>query len=1034
MFSEEEFQSVSHLLKSSCVSFNGTNMPFPCVKMRLLGEFKLSFDNGPPITVRIKRLQALFVYLAIHYDEPPTRQHLAVLFWPDSRESQARTNLRQLLHNLRQDFPHIDNYLHIGKKQLTWQRGTHLYCDAKEFEKHLIKAKEAESAHDMFAEITQLETALKLYKADLFPGCYDEWIEGERFRLQQLFSQSLTHLTQVLEKKGMYENALGYAERLLSHDRFNEKNYRQVMKLYALVGDRTGVVCCYNRCVQVLDNELDIEPDTETQEVYNRLQRKRKIAYHDAEKKEIPLVGRQNEWQAVLDSWQKTQKGCTQFLLLSGEAGIGKTRLAQNLLTYLNRQGFSTATAGCYGVEGQLAYSPVAEWLKSDSIFKTLHDLKDVWQSEISRLLPELLEQDASLASSGPLGMSWQRQRFFKALAHAVVSCRQPLLLFVDDLQWCDSETLEWMHYLLRYEPAARILLMGTVRSEDIGANNSFISFILELRRSGVLTEIELGALDARQTAELGGHIAGQDLNAEAAASLFEESEGSPLFIVEMTRAELEGAGDTSTFKMVSNGFLPKRVQAVIQMRLSNLTPVVVALLEMAAIIGRNFTFEVIVQASNISKETIIESLEELCSRGLVREQKSTYDFSHDKIREVILSGMSAAKSQLFHLRIAEAFETVFSGQLDHQSARLAFHYENAGLPLKAISYYIRAGKLAKQIYANTEAEEYLHRALHLASKYLEGTESERCELEILRDLSTCLVQGRGYGAQEVRKAGLRVIELCKQHGEQPDPPLLRMLAISKLVAGKIFQAEKFGLQLLKQSKTVDNNVVRVEAHYVLGVTYYWQGRFSLAREHLEKATMYYDPQHHQTHIVAYAQNPAVICSIRLALVLWHLGHFSQSQRANEHALDMAKEIKHPFSRAYAMHWSAWLHNLRGDIQATLHQAEASIAFAEDYNFRYFSTQSSILHGWALSKTGKIEEGLQKMREGLSSFRATGSEVGCSYYRALIAEALAANGQIEQSRTLLDDTVRSLANTGERWSQQIIMRIQKEVLAIHSIE
>ncbi len=1007
-------------------------MSNPTITIHLLGDFKLSFDGNTTQHLNLKKLRSLFAYLALHYKQTPSRQHIAFLFWPNSRESQARTNLRQLLHHMRQALPDIEDYLEIGKKYLSWHQNTQLDCDVQEFENKLAEAHEAKTANDRLTEINKLESAITLYRADLFPECYDQWIEEERNRLQQLFTGALISITHSFENQGQYKKTLEYSKRLVKFDKFNEEIYRQMMKNYSLIGDKARVMRCYEKCVKVLDKELGIEPSEETQKVYHRLiEQKNPTPIKTENTKQIPLVGRENEWGIATKTWHQTTEGTTHFLLISGEAGIGKTRLAQSILKYVNLQGFPTASASCYGVEGHLAYAPVFTLLKSEAIFTKLHRLKGIWKTEISRLLPELLEQDTNIISPGPLEENWQRQRFFQGLTNSMSISEHPLLLFVDDLQWCDSETLEWLHYLLHHGPDCSIMIVGTLRSEDLATNPSLISFILDLRRKGLLNEIELTALDAKHTLQLAEHIAGQKLNNEAATSLFKESEGSPLFIVEMTQAQLERSGKISDITKIEHGLLPDKVQAIIQMRLSSLTPPVLGFLEVAAIIGRNFSYDIIAQASLDSPETITKYLDELCDRMLIREQENSYEFSHDKIREVILLKITTARERLLHSQIATALELLLEENRDNHNGRLAYHFEHADLPIKAITYYMRAGIFAQRIYANSKAEEYHNRALSLISKNLPGDEGKRYELEIQRHLSTCLVQGRGYGANEVQKSGLRVIELCKHLDEQPEPPLLRMLAISNLVAGKITQAETFGLQLLKQAEILDNNVVRVEAHYVLGVTYHWKGQCLMAKKHLETAIALYSPDNFNTHITSYAQDPAIICSIRLALVHWHLNNPMKSEKMGLEAMDLTSKIEHPFSRSYALHWFAWLQNLRGDITETLRHAQASITFSKRYGFLYFSTQSTILYGWALSKTGKVEEGLQEMREGLSSFRATGSEIGCSYYRALTAEVLAINGQLDQSHILLQDAIKNIALTGECWAENMILKIQKNIRSMN---
>ena len=370
----------------------------------------------------------------------------------------------------------------------------------------------------------------------------------------------------------------------------------------------------------------------------------------------------------------------------------------------------------------------------------------------------------------------------------------------------------------------------------------------------------------------------------------------------------------------------------------------------------------------------------------------------------------------------------MYEHQLEQVSGQLAAHWENAGFPLRAITYCEQAGQAAQNIFANDDAETHYRRGLRLIRENLQGVEKDRRELTILRLLSPCLVQGRGYGAAEVQKVAARVWELSRQLDEPPGSPLLRMLAIRNLVGGKIADAGQFGLQLLGQAQKEDDPVAEVEAHYVLGVTYHWQGRFSKAREHLRKAIDRYDKKNHHLHITDYAQDPSVICRIRLAMVLWHLGFPDLAVQTGTEALELARQLNHPFSRSYALHWFAWLQNLRNDPATTLEHARTSIAFSEEYHFPYFATQSGILYGWAMFKLGEEDEGMQKMREGLSRFRATGSEIGCAYYRALIAGALAENGSFAQSLALLEEAMTSMEGTDERWSEAAILIMKGTVL------
>ncbi len=1002
------------------------------LRLFFLGEFQITCDGLTIDGINTARLQALLAFLVLYGNKEISRQRIAFLFWPESAEGQARTNLRQLLHHLRQAFPDIGHYLHIGTKTLKWQEGAQLQIDVVEFAECLSGAQAAAAAGNISAEQSALQRAYNLYQADLLPTCYDEWIEADRSRLRQQFTTALTRLIELLEQQGQYAEAITKAERLLSLDEFSESTYCTLIRLHALNNDRISALHTYDRCVDMLRDELAIQPSAETRQLFERLTQAEteRPAMHIT-KSEIPLIGREKERSELVQVWQKVASGNTHFMLVCGEAGIGKTRLAEELIAYVQSQGMLCASAICYSAEGRLAYGPVTEWLKNDTIYPSLSELENIWQLEISRLVPEILSGSVEIPELPPLTESWQRQRLFESLTRAIHTVPNPLLLFIDDIQWCDPETLEWLHYLLRSNYAKKILIMATLRSGSMSDNGPLLSLILELRRSSYFTEIELAAIDAAQTAQLARHVSNKEIDEKQAAELFARTEGNPMYVVEMTRAGMEEwkTGDTPLSPHHEPVPVPQSVKAVIQTRLANISSAAQKILELAAVIGRVFTFDVLNEACEENEDVLIHSLDELWERRLIREQgRMAYDFSHDIIRKVVAAGISRARFCLLNRRVSEALEKRFAGQFERISGQLAIHWERAGYPLRAIFYYEQACKTAQRIFANEEAAEYLERGLRLVLENLDGRERDEQELNLLNILSPCLVQSRGYGASEVQKNSTRLWDLSRQLNQPPTSPLLRMLAISKLVVGEISEAENFGLRLLEQSQRMNDAVAEVEAHYVLGVTYHWQGRFIPAHKHLEKAIAGYEAKNHTVHITDYAQDPSVICRIRLAVVLWHLGYLEQSQTFGTEALELAEKLQHPFSRSYALHWFAWLQNLRNDAGATLKHAELSISFSEEYPFPYFASQSRILKGWALFMKGETEDGIQEMRYGLSCFRAIGSEVGCSYFRALIASALATNGSYVQSIPLIDEAIKAIKNTDEHWSDAAIFEMKGTVL------
>ena len=212
--------------------------------------------------------------------------------------------------------------------------------------------------------------------------------------------------------------------------------------------------------------ELDVTPDKATRALYEQLLQAGLEPELAAEPEAAitELVGRDDEWDQLKRAWQTAARGRTSFVLISGEAGTGKSRLAAELLKWAQRQGIAAVTTRSYEAEGELAYAPLLTWLRSPLLQAAWNKLDDAALSELARLLPELLVERLDLPAPLPLTQSWQRQRLFQALAQAVLALDRPLLLHIDDLQWCDQETLEWLHYLLRFDPQAPLLLVGAYR------------------------------------------------------------------------------------------------------------------------------------------------------------------------------------------------------------------------------------------------------------------------------------------------------------------------------------------------------------------------------------------------------------------------------------------------------------------------------------------------------------------------------------------------------------------------------------------
>jgi DNA-binding SARP family transcriptional activator len=325
----------------------------PTLHIHLLGDFLLVSGDSPVTTVTVPRVQSLLAYLVLHRSTPQNRSHLAFLLWPDSTEAQAHTNLRQLLYHLRQSLPDADQFLSASKQSLQWlpanADGT-FTLDIQEMEQALAQAEQAEQRQDMTTMRQSLEQVLHLYRGDLLPSCYDEWVVPERDRLRQVFLQAAERLIALLEEEREYSAAIQAAQQLLRQDPLHEATYRQLMRLYALRGDRAAALRVYYTCTKLLDRELGTEPSEVTRAVYEALvppdnSPEKQASPLPKRRTEAPLLGRKAEWRRLQEAWHKAAAGHPHILILTGEAGIGKTRLAEEIDAWVSRQGITTARA-----------------------------------------------------------------------------------------------------------------------------------------------------------------------------------------------------------------------------------------------------------------------------------------------------------------------------------------------------------------------------------------------------------------------------------------------------------------------------------------------------------------------------------------------------------------------------------------------------------------------------------------------------------------------------------------------------------------
>ena len=353
------------------------------MRINLFGNLRISFAGRPVTAVNTNRLHSLIAYLILHGDTPQPRERLAFMLWPASSESQARTNLRQLLHHLKRALPPECNLLVTNHFAVRWRQDASCAIDAVDFQAAIADAASARTERDRAREIQSLTTAAQLYEDDLLPALYDDWLTPLREDYRRRISEVLHRLATLFEEQKEYAAAIPWAERLVALDSLCESHHQLLIRLHAANHDRASALRAYHQCMRVLRREMGVEPGPATLELFERI-----LKAEPGTSRELtsgsPVSPRRSRsrncrkcghwlaarWNGI--SWHRpgNQRWRTgpRVAVISGEPGIGKTRLADELYQSCVRQGYAAARSRCYAGQGQVAYAPVAEWLRSDAV------------------------------------------------------------------------------------------------------------------------------------------------------------------------------------------------------------------------------------------------------------------------------------------------------------------------------------------------------------------------------------------------------------------------------------------------------------------------------------------------------------------------------------------------------------------------------------------------------------------------------------------------------------------------------------------
>ena len=718
----------------------------------------------------------------------------------------------------------------------------------------------------------------------------------------------------------------------------------------------------------------------------------------------MQLIGRSRELDQLHDLWRAAAVGSRGLAVVRGSAGVGKTRLVTEVAGRAVLQGAVVASSQCFGTSGRLALAPVADWLRAPAVQSAVATLDPAWRTEVGRLLPA---EGRAGRETGYRTMAdaWQRHRFFEGVARALLAAGRPTLLVLDNMQWCDQETLAFITFCLGLADGAPLLVAATLRDDGLDADPELVSWLVRMRATGLLTELFLAPLDAGGTAHLARAISGRPLRAADANLLHATTGGFPLYVIEAVRGTDEASGTP-----LSGGDLA----AVLRKRLEQATGPAREVAGLAAAVGTNFTLDLLTEASDLEADAVVEAVDELWRRRIMHEFGDGYDFSHDLLRDTAYAAVSPPKRWLLHRRVAQGLELLHAEDTDAVAAQLAEQYARGGRPARALAYYQRAAEVAASRFGHTEAVRLHEQALSIIAAMPAGRDRDSRELAVLEAMAAPLNARDGYSSKHLQRALERSIALAESLG-RTGSTVTGMVALwaSRFVQGRIadsYQGANRALALADAGSELSGS-----AHFAVGGSALTLGMPAEGLAHLELAA-----ELASDAFLSIGSRPDIHAVAFAAHAHWLLGHDDDALACTDRAIATARAIEDPFNLALALAYGAVGDQMRGDVPRLRDTVRELRELCDRYDLAYYREWGLILDGWSRPDRPRI--GLAQ--QGIRNLKAAGSFARMPYWLSLLADLLTRDNQPGAARATLDAALVAAQAHDDLWWLPEVMRLR----------